>query len=148
MNQPVITRRGDGESLNILGTRARFLCTAEQTGKAWSLMEVVLPRHTGAPPHAHPWDEAYYVVAGEVKFVVGEEEHLVGAGDFLYAPADTLHAFEGHSDEAARVIIFDAPAHAAGFFRDVDAQVKTMPADLGKMLDIGARHQVRFAQPR
>lgn len=148
MKQPVITRRGDGESLSILGTRARFLCTAEQTGEAWSLMEAVLPKHAGAPPHAHPWDEAYYVVAGEVKFMVGDEEYLVGAGDFLYAPADTLHAFEGVSDEAARVIIFDAPAHAAGFFREVDAQVKTMPDDLGKMLDIGARHQVRFAQPR
>ena len=148
MKQAVITRRGDGESLSILGTRARFLCTVEQTGKAWSLMEVVLPKHAGAPPHAHPWDEAYYVVAGDVKFMVDGEEHLVGAGEFLYAPADMLHAFEGYSDEAARVIIFDAPAHAAGFFREVDAQVKTMPDDLGKMLDIGGRHQVRFVQPR
>ena len=147
MSEPIITRSTDGGVLHILGTQARFLCTAEQTGKKWSLMEVSLPKAAGAPPHSHPWDEAYFVLAGEVRFLVDGTAHLLGAGDFLYAPANTVHAFEGHSEETARVIIFDAPAHAETFFREVDAGVKSMPADLDKMLAIGERHQVRFAPP-
>jgi quercetin dioxygenase-like cupin family protein len=146
-NKPVITKQADGAVLNILGMPMRFLCAAQQTGNAWSLMEVTLPKNTGAPPHAHPWDEAYYVVAGQIRFMIDGERHLVGAGDFLYAPANTTHGFEGHSEEAARVIIFDAPAHAENFFREIDANVKLMPADLGKMLDIGSRHQVQFELP-
>ncbi|MCC2970711.1 cupin domain-containing protein [Massilia sp. IC2-476] len=146
-NQAVITRQGEGDALRILGTQTRFLCTAAQTGNQWSLMEVTLPKGSGAPPHAHPWGEAYYVVSGEVGFLVGGERHLMRAGDFLYAPADTEHAFEGQSDTPARVIIFDAPAHAETFFREVDAHVRNMPADLDKMLAIGERHQVRFSPP-
>lgn len=146
-NKPVITRQGDGEALRILGTHTRFLCTAAQTGNKWSLMEVTLPKGSGAPPHAHPWDEAYFVISGEVGFLVGGERCVIGAGDFLYAPADTEHAFEGLSETPARVIIFDAPAHAETFFREVDANVRNMPADLDKMLAIGDRHQVRFSPP-
>ncbi|RZK76890.1 MAG: cupin domain-containing protein [Pedobacter sp.] len=147
MPKPVITRSATGGVLQVLGTQVRFLCTAEETGKKWSLMEVSLPKAAGAPPHSHPWDEAYYVLTGEVRFVVGGVAHLLRAGDFLYAPANTIHAFEGHSEEMARVIIFDAPAHAENFFREIDAGVKNMPADLDKMLAVGERHQVSFAPP-
>lgn len=146
-NTPVITRSGEGALLDILGTRTRFLCSAEQTDNAWSLMEVTLPKHSGAPPHAHPWGEAYYVVAGEVGFLVDGKPQRLAAGDFLFAPANTEHAFEGLSEEPARVVIFDAPAHAGGFFREVDQHVKAMPDDLGKMLEIGERHGVRFSPP-
>jgi quercetin dioxygenase-like cupin family protein len=145
--QPVFTRPGDGTQLNILGTVTRFLCTGAQTGKAWSLMEVTVPQGAGAPPHKHAWDEAYYVIEGEIGFVVDGRPQLVAAGDFLYAPGGTVHAFEGRSAQPARVLIFDAPAHAESFFRDVDAQVGEMPRDLGKMLAIGERHQVEFALP-
>ena len=145
--QVTITRRGEGRMLDILGTRTRFLCPGVSTGGGWSLMEVELPRDAGAPPHSHPWDEAYYVLSGEIGFMVDGEQYVVHAGDFLYAPADTVHAFHGRSAEPARVIIFDAPAHAETFFTEVDTHVKAMPRDLPKMLEIGARHQVRFAAP-
>ena len=98
----------------------------------------------GPPPHDHPWDEAYYVVAGEVKFMVGEQVHMVKAGDFVYAPGGTLHSFQGASQSPARVLVFDAPAAAGGFFRDIDREIKSMPQDLPKVLEIGARHRLRF----
>jgi quercetin dioxygenase-like cupin family protein len=145
--QPVVTRQGEGKLLNILGTQTKFLCTGEKTDKAWSLMEVVLPKHSGPPPHEHPWDEAYYVVEGQVRFVVDGREELIKAGDFLYAPGGMVHSFEGQSEHPARMLVFDAPAHAESFFRAVDAQVREMPRDLGKMLEIGDLHQVRFARP-
>jgi hypothetical protein len=45
------------------------------------------------------------------------------------------------------MLVFDAPAHAESFFRDVHEQVREMPRDLGTMLEIGTRHQVEFARP-
>jgi len=144
---PVVTRAGQGIPLDILGTTTRFLCTGAQTGKAWSLMEASIPQGTGAPPHRHAWGEAYYVLAGAVRFMVDGASYLIGAGEFLYAPAGALHAFEGESAEPARMLVFDAPAHAESFFRDVHEQVREMPRDLPAMLAIGERHQVEFAQP-
>src|SRR5690349_5663549 len=68
--EPVTMRRGEGEALNVMGAQVRFLCGAEKTGEAWSLMEVVLPKDSGPPPHHHPWDEAYYVVEGRLSFEI------------------------------------------------------------------------------
>jgi quercetin dioxygenase-like cupin family protein len=95
-------------------------------------MEVVLPKDQGPPPHDHPWDEAYFVIAGTVRFLI------------VYAPGGTLHSFKGAGDEPARVLVFDAPAAAEGFFRDVDREVKAFPGDLAKLPEIGLRHQLHF----
>jgi quercetin dioxygenase-like cupin family protein len=142
--QMVVTKRGEAEELQCMGAAVRFLCGADKTDKAWSLMEVQLPERAGPPPHEHPWDEAYYVVEGEVRFTLGGREQLVKAGDFIYAPAGSLHGFQGASHEPARVIIFDAPAHAESFFREVDREVKELPRDLAKVAAIGQRHQIHF----
>lgn len=141
----VITRKNEGETLQILGTQTRFLCLPKQTNQKWSLLEVSLPKGAGAPPHQHPWDEAYYVVTGTVSFVIEGVPHILSDGDFLYAPANTVHAFEGFSDQISKLIVFDAPAHAETFFREIDREVKVMPVDLEKMLAIGESHQVKFA---
>ena len=146
--QACVVKHGDAEELRVMGAAVRFLCGAQSTGRAWSLMEVEVPERTGPPPHDHPWDEAYYVVAGEMRFHIDGREQLVKAGDFIYAPGGTVHGFQGASREPARVIIFDAPAHAEAFFREIDRDVKEMPRDMPKALAIGERHDIHFRAPK
>ena len=146
--QAIMMGRDEGEKLSVLGTELRFLCLPDQTGQAWSLMEAVLPLDAGPPPHEHPWDEAYYVVEGEVDFVLGDSARRVRAGDFLYAPGGTVHAFKGASAHPARVLVFDAPAAAEGFFREVHREVRQMPRDAALIPGIGERHGMRFVGPR
>jgi quercetin dioxygenase-like cupin family protein len=142
-SEAVIVKQSEGERLSVMGAGVKFLCTGDRTGKAWSLMEVALPEGAGPPPHVHPWGEAYYVVSGQVRFSIDGQEQLFGAGDFIYAPAGTRHGFKGATQEQARVLIFDAPAHAESFFREVDREVKG-PADMAKVPQIGLRHQIDF----
>lgn len=142
--QPRTVKRDEGETMGVLGAQVRFLCPADATGRAWSLMEAVLPLHAGPPAHEHPWDEAYYVVEGEVRFTVDGKVQTVKAGDFIYAPGGTVHAFQGASEQPARMLVFDAPGHAEQFFRDVDREVRRIPDDLAKVPEIGARHRLRF----
>lgn len=139
-----IVRQGDGETLNILGVSVRFICRAEDTRQAWSLMENVIPENAGPPPHHHPWDEAYFVTAGEVEFQIGDQREIVCAGDFVYAPAGTVHAFRGLSHPDARMLIFDAPAHAESFFKRVDKEVIEIPRDLAKLPEIGSHFGLTF----
>jgi quercetin dioxygenase-like cupin family protein len=145
--QSAVVPRGSVETLPVLGCPVSFLCRGEQTGGAWSLMETVLPKGGGPPPHHHPWDECYYVVEGRVRFQLDGREHLLGPGDFVYAPGGTLHAFAGDSEGPARLLVFDAPAHTEGFFRDVYREVKEVPGDLHKMPEIGDRHGLHFVRP-
>ena len=142
--QLTVVKSGQGENLTVMGAGVRFLCPAERTERAWSLMEVALPEGAGPPPHLHPWDEAYYVVSGQVRFALAVDEQLVGAGDFIYAPAGTVHGFQGAAPgQTARMLVFDAPAHAESFFREVDREVKG-PPDMAKVPQIGRRHQIDF----
>lgn len=144
--QAVILKHGEGETLSVMGAAVRFLCDPARTDQAWSLMETVLPENSGPPLHEHPWDEAYYVVDGAVRFTVGDKSMTVTAGDFIYAPGGTLHAFQGASKQPARVLVFDAPAAAERFFRDVAREVREMPRDMAKVPEIGARHSLRFVR--
>ncbi|HEU4619726.1 MAG TPA: cupin domain-containing protein [Gammaproteobacteria bacterium] len=143
MKQKVINADGAGDVLHCLGADVKFLCEAEKTDNAWSLMEVVLPENAGPPPHDHAWDEAYYVVAGDVRFSIEGKDQIVKAGGFVYAPGGTVHGFQGASKTPARVIIFDAPAHAEAFFREVDREVRR-PEDMPKVPAIGERNGIRF----
>jgi quercetin dioxygenase-like cupin family protein len=145
--QSVVVKHGEAEELSVMGAAVRFLCAADQTENAWSLMEVELPERAGPLPHEHPWDEAYYIVAGEVRFTLGGREQLVKAGDFVYAPGGTVHGFQGASARPARLVIFDAPAHAESFFREVDREAKELPRDLPKVQAIAERHGIHFRPP-
>lgn len=145
--EPITVRKGEGETMPVLGTNVRFLLEAARTGHAFSLMEVELPKDQGPPPHDHPWDEAYYIIDGSVWFLVDEAEMIVSTGDFVYAPGGTVHSFRGAGETPARVLVFDAPATAEGFFREAAEQVVSFPEDLVKVFEIGMRHGLRFLPP-
>ena len=137
-------RAGERASLNVLGMPLRFLCDARETGGAWSLFEEDVPLGMGPPSHRHDWDEAYYVLDGEVDFEIDGELVKTKAGDFNYLPRNTLHSFKGASSSPARVLIFAAPAHASDFFEEVNDQVRRLPDDLQKIPEIGLRHGIEF----
>jgi glyoxylate utilization-related uncharacterized protein len=124
----------------------RFLCDARETGGAWSLFEEEIPLGMGPPPHRHPWDEAYYVLDGEVDFEIDGERVCIKAGDFTRLPANTVHAFKGASPAGARVLIFAAPGHSSEFFEDLNSEVRNIPEDLHKIPAIGKRHSIEMMQ--
>ena len=93
--------------------------------------------------HDHDWDEAYYITHEEFEFTIGAAKLTAKEGDFLYTPGGTVHGFRGISADAARMLIFDAPAHAASLFKEVDTEVKA-PGDMAKVPEIGLRHGIRF----
>ena len=145
-SQPMIVKSREVLPLHVLGAQVRFLCEARSTNGAWSLMQVTLPLNSGPPPHTHSWDEAYFITEGDVHFTVGDQRFSATAGDFVYTPGGVVHGFRGASTQPARVLIFDAPAHAGAFFKRVDREVKDLPRDLPKVLDIGESTGIHFVQ--
>ena len=140
----VVVRRGESEALSVTGAEVRLLCEGEMTGQAWSVSECTAPENSGPPPHQHAWDEGYYILEGKIRFTFGDQQTVAGPGDFVYVPANTVHAFQGASPEPARMLFFDAPAHAGGFFREVAKEVTDFPRDAYKMGEIGERHGIHF----
>ena len=146
--EAVILKNGEGESMSVLGAGVRFLLPAEKTDHSFSLMEVELPKDQGPPPHDHPWDEAYYVLDGNVWFLVGDKEQVFSTGDFIYAPGGAIHSFRGAGDKPARVLVMDTPATAEGFFREANKEIVNIPEDLSKVPAIGVKHGIHFQAPK
>lgn len=139
-----IVKAGDRAPLNVLGMPLRMLCEAKETGGAWSLFEEEVSFGMGPPAHRHDWDEAYYILKGEVDFEIDGEPVRSAAGDFNYLPRNTVHGFKGASAEPARVLIFAAPAHGSEFFRELNEKVRILPEDGPKIPVIGERHGIHF----
>jgi quercetin dioxygenase-like cupin family protein len=143
----ITVKAGEANTLNVLGMPLWFLCDAEDTGGAWSLMEEDIPAGHGPPAHRHDWDEAYYVVNGALDFQIDGEPVRIEAGGFTYLPRNTVHSFKGASPAPTRVLIFAVPAHSSAFFKDVNREVQAIPDDLAKVPAIGRRHGIEFIPP-
>lgn len=139
-----IVKAGDRAPLNILGMPLTMLCEASETGGSWSLFEEEVPHGMGPPPHRHDWDEAYYILDGEIDFEVDGQPVKSSKGDFNYLPRNTVHGFKGASESPARVLIFAAPAHGSEFFRELNDEIRSLPEDGSKIPEIGERHGIHF----
>ena len=93
-----IVRAGERKPLNVLGMPLTMLCEASETKGNWSLFEEEVPLGMGPPPHRHDWDGAYYILEGQVDFLIDGDTVRSSCGDFNYLPRGTTHGFKGASD--------------------------------------------------
>jgi len=137
-------KAGEREALSVLGMPLTMLCESRETGGAWSLFEEEVPLGMGPPPHHHDWDEAYFILDGEVDFHIDGRSVRSSRGDFNYLPRNTVHGFKGASESPARVLIFASPAHGSEFFHELNSEIRTLPEDASKIPEIGERHGIHF----
>jgi len=87
------------------------LLHSDETGGHVSVTEIVVPPHTAGPPlHRHDFDEAFYVLEGELIFQAGDALVTKGAGELFFAARNLAHALANHSDAAARYVLVCTPA--------------------------------------
>ena len=61
-------------------------------------------------PHSHPGaDKIYYVIEGEARIQIGDEEQVAGAGKIVLAPSDVVHGVRNASNESLSLLVFMAP---------------------------------------
>jgi quercetin dioxygenase-like cupin family protein len=96
---------------SVLNLRTNVLLRSEETGGHVSVTEIVVPPHSAGPPlHTHDFDEAFYLLEGELIFQVEEALVTKGAGELVFAPRNVAHALANHSDAPARYLLICTPA--------------------------------------
>ncbi|MEA2331971.1 MAG: hypothetical protein QOH58_2109, partial [Thermoleophilaceae bacterium] len=76
-----------------------MLLRSEQTGNEVSVIKNTVPARTKGPPlHKHDFDEAFYVLDGELTFQVEDQLVTAGAGELAFAPRNVAHTFTNRSD--------------------------------------------------
>ena len=78
-----------------------MLADAADTGGRWSMIEQLLPKGSGPPPHKHLWsDETFYILDGTITFLLENEICTATKGAFINIARNTRHGFRVGSDTA------------------------------------------------
>jgi quercetin dioxygenase-like cupin family protein len=120
-----MTASAPHRSYDVLGQLLRFHAFPGEVSGKYCLVETIVPPGLGAPPNHHAGEtEAFYVLDGEVEFMVDGQTRRVGAGGFVAIPDGAVHAFSAVGARPARLLILNAPGemHAA-FFTKVGREV-------------------------
>jgi quercetin dioxygenase-like cupin family protein len=91
--------------------RTTVLLRGEETDGHVSVTEIVVPPHSAGPPlHTHDFDEAFYLLEGELIFQVESTLDTKGPSEISFAPRNVPHTLANHSDAPARYILTCTPA--------------------------------------
>jgi uncharacterized cupin superfamily protein len=114
---PIIIPPDEGTRFEARGSEMCFKALASSGAGRFSLMERTLPPGGRMPPaHRHvDCDEAYYVLDGEVTFVLDSSETVGSTRWWVLVPGGASHTFGNRSSGQARVLVLHAPPLDAYF---------------------------------
>jgi quercetin dioxygenase-like cupin family protein len=118
MTEPFAVGPGEGETIEgPAGGPLTFKARGEQTGGTLTALENVIAPGDGPPLHTHAGeDEAWYVLAGTLRFRLGEAEAAAPAGTFVFVPRGTPHCFVNAGEDPARILVLFTPSGMERFF--------------------------------
>ena len=88
-----------------------FLALSEHTSRVNVSVITMAPGREGPEAHVHATeDDAFYVLDGELTFVLGDEEVPAPAGTFVLVPPGVLHTFANRTATPVRILNIHAPA--------------------------------------
>jgi quercetin dioxygenase-like cupin family protein len=97
---------------------------SEESGGEVSVIETRPAPGTGPPLHHHDFDEAFYVLEGELTFQLRDELRTVGPGELVFAPRGVPHTFANLTDKPAHQLIVCTPGGFERYFARMAAEAQ------------------------
>jgi quercetin dioxygenase-like cupin family protein len=79
------------------GVRRRVLSCGDQV----MVVQFTIDAGADIPAHTHPHEQVGHVVAGRMRFRIGDDERELGPGDGYAVPGGVLHGATGVTDVVA-----------------------------------------------
>ncbi|MBM3524714.1 MAG: cupin domain-containing protein [Alphaproteobacteria bacterium] len=125
--------------LNVVGEHITVLASGRRTG-GYELFIQDGPEGSGPIPHAHPWDESFFVIRGEVEFSLGDDGAMVASvGTLVHVPAGAKHWFRWRKGGGAMLSITSRTG-ASQMFTEIDAEIAPDQPNLERLMAIAVRH--------
>ncbi len=97
--------------------RTHVVLRSEESNGVVSVIDNTVPARTIGPfLHKHDFDEAFYVLEGELVFQVEDQLVTKRAGEMAFAPRNVPHTFTNQSDQPARYVLVCTPAGFERYF--------------------------------
>ena len=107
MTPVVVIRPGEGHRVG----NVEFLARSADTPRFNLAIVTMQPHRDGPPMHVHESeDDAFYVLEGEITFLLDGSEVVAGPGTFALVPPGVAHTFANRGGEVLRVLNVHAPA--------------------------------------
>jgi quercetin dioxygenase-like cupin family protein len=133
------------EKTNPLGGDLIFHLRGAQSDGSLAVLEVGNRPGDGPPLHIHTReDETAYVLAGEVRWKLGDEIFTSGPGSFVFIPKGVAHTWQVIGSEEGRMLVTFAPAGMEGFFERL---AELTEFDLGAFRAAAADHAMEIVGP-
>jgi quercetin dioxygenase-like cupin family protein len=102
----------------------------------------------GVPPHRHrSYDEAFFVLEGEMTFDVGERQSSrAGPGTFVFVPRGVPHRFANPGPTTARMLVIGSSGIQA-LVEEVAPLLAASPPDLQAVNEALSRHDSEIIAP-
>lgn len=134
-----LVRPNEGRRAVAGGNDITFKIGPESGAEDLSMFESVVPPGGRVFPHVHrEYEEAFYVLEGEVLFLLGESWQRGAAGTIVHIARSVTHAFHNSSERPARLLVIHTPASAIRMIEEL-AQL-TPTSSLEEVAAILGRH--------
>lgn len=152
---PYLRHAGPHTSAWYVGHFFTFLAGEADTNGQLSVMEATVRKGLEPPAHTHTHeDEAYYVLAGQFTFTVGDQVIDAGPGSFVYMPRGLPHTFTVDAD-GARALVICTPAGLEDAFRQMSEPAGELalpplpagPPPIERMVAAFGARGVQFVRP-
>ena len=130
------------------GHKITYKLVAADTGEAYSLLEVGMDGD-GPPRHIHKnEEEAFYVLEGEIKVLLGERTFNAKAGSFVLIPRGTVHTVARAGQEPAKMLAIFSPGGFEAFFSEaVTLDVTDTEAYVAKATELAEKYNMKIVGP-
>jgi quercetin dioxygenase-like cupin family protein len=116
----------EGPSLSVLGDTYRIVVGGEQTNGTYALIDMLIPPEGGPGPHSHAtFQEAFYILDGEIKVITKEKVYTASKGSYVNIPFNgPVHKFTNETDKTAHVLCLITPAGMEKMFQVIGKPVE------------------------
>jgi len=137
----------DEPPIYFLGLPTILRATGQTTNGAFGLVENLMPPGFASPYHTHHLeDEAFYVLEGEMAFVIAGKWTIAGPGTYLFGPRDMPHGFKVVGDAPARLLLLCSPGGFEQFVVEMSGPAPA-PPDMTKLLAVAAKYSIDILGP-
>jgi quercetin dioxygenase-like cupin family protein len=103
---------GTGKAVSLRGTRVGYLAEGERPGGGPTILEFTTAPGFSTGDHVHgSFEEAFYVVRGEVDIRAGDRAVRARPADFVLIPPGVPHGFGNATGKPATLLLVIAPAN-------------------------------------
>jgi quercetin dioxygenase-like cupin family protein len=137
---------GGGRRAIAGGNQVTFKIGPESGAHDLSMFESRISPGGGVFPHLHrEFEEAFFVLEGELEFLLGDSWEAGPSGSAVHIPRGVVHAFRNQSQAPARLLVVHTPASAVRMIEELAGLPMDAPPSAARA--ILALHNSEFAAP-